>query len=292
MNKRIFVILVLLATYPQTPMAIERLSLQVVCNFAEERYRRDLNGGEIAEIERNCASDVAKLLGDKIGFLDFVAGETRGNQLRLKLGKTKNEADPTAIRAVNFDIVVSGTDVKEKGEPVVWEFRDIHGYLDVPSSVETFSDAIAVRFAEILEHNARQLVSNQLGRLAIADTAYPMPAARSWLLPFSREELGIAHRSQFKIKAGLIFPASNEEYIYYVVLVGDFETSSNVPVEFHHKGKALHQHDDVLPKEESIENLENASEVKVQYVTVYHYEPISEPESTSPSNLDTTGGAP
>lgn len=284
MSKRLFIFFTFIVFCPTQLTAIERLSLQVICELSEHRYRNDLTDPEIRQIDADCASEMAELLDDKINFLDFVAGEPRPNQLTIKLGKTKLEADPNAIRAVNFEIEVSGANVREAGKPVTWEFRSLDEYPDVPPA-DGFVDAILARFAKILKHNDKQLVQDQLGRLVIAGSAFPMPADESWLLPFSREELGVADKSEFKIKAALVFPSSEERFTYQVILIGDFAVANHVPSEFHHKVKALHQGDDTLSKEESIKRLARASNVRVEYVTINHYVPIGQPGRSSPSDL-------
>ncbi len=274
-----------LATYSATPAALERLTLQVTCNLAEHRYRLDLTDDEIEQIETDCATGVAGLLGQKIGFLDFVAGEPRNNRLEIRIGKTSQEADSSAIRAVNFEIEVSGDNVTNPGKPVIWSFRSVDEYLDVPAAM-TFADAITIRFGELLEHGEAQLVRDQLGRLAIAGSAFPMPTDQSWLLPFSREELGIDDNSEFRIKAALVFPSSEERFTYHVILFGDFASASHVPAEFHHKVKALHLRDDKLEDQaESIQRLRRASDVRVEYVSISRYVPAILPERTSPSDL-------
>ena len=288
MNKRLFLLLILCASYPIQPAAIERLSLQVVCEIAEERYRRNLTAPEIAAIERHCADAVAVLLGSRIGFVDFVADEARDNRFIVKLGKTRDEADPNAIREVKFELRVSGPLARERGREVSWKFRGLAESLNAIAP-DTFADEITLRFAEALANGERQLVQDQLGRLVIADSAYPMPEDSSWVLPFSREDLRLAHNSEFRINAALVFPSSEEQYTYLVVLIGDFAEASHVPPEFHHKGKALHQGDDQNSREASIARLERASEVQVRHVTISHYEQPLDVAPTAPSELDLEG---
>ncbi len=284
MSIRITLFIVLLV-FCSTPLAaIERLSLQVACHLAEHRFRINLTDDEAAQIEANCAGEVAGLLKNRISFLNFVAGEERDNKLAIRIGKTSQEANPNAIRAVNFEIEVTGTNVIERGVSVIWEFRSVDEYLDVPSAT-TFADAITVRFREILENSEEQLVRGQLGRLGIAGSAFPMPTEQSWLLPFSREELGFADDSEFKIKAALVFPSSEERFTYHVILFGDFASADDVPSEFHNKVKALHLRDDKLEKAASIQRLTKASDVRVEFVMISRYVPISRPDRTSPSGL-------
>ena len=287
MSKNWTLVFVLLAIFSAQVAAIDRLPVEVTCQLAEHRYRINLTDDEIKQIETDCASEVAGLLGERISFLDFVAGEERNNKLGIRIGKNKQEADPNAIRPVNFEIEVNGSNVMQRGEPVIWNFRSVAEYLQVPSAA-TFADAIAVRFVETLESNEEQLVRGQLGRLVIADSAFPMPTEQSWLLPFSREERGIADNSEFKIKAALVFPSSEEHFTYKVVLFGDFKSATDVPAKFHNKVKALHLGDDKLAQEASIQRLTMADGVRVEYVVISRYVPMSEPNRTSPSNLTLT----
>jgi len=287
MSKNRTLVFALLVTFSAQVAAIDRLSLEVVCELAEHRYQQTLTSDEIKQVESSCASEVAELLGERISFFEFVAGVERDNKLEIRIGKNKQEADSSAFRPVNFEIEVSGINVMEQGEPVIWNFRSVAEFLDLPSAT-TFADAIAVRFTERLENNEEQLVRGQLGRLLIAGSAFPMPAEQSWLLPFSREELGIADNSEFKIKAALVFPSSEEHFTYNVVLFGDFASATGVPSDFHNKVKALHLGDDKLAQEASIKRLTTADDVRVEYVLISHYVQMSEPDHTSPGNLTLT----
>lgn len=284
MKKRLTFIFVLVTICSFQASAIERRTLEVSCNLAEHRYLQNLTDPQISQIETACASEVASLLAEKIGFLDFVAGQNQDNKLEIKIGKTKQEADPDAFRAVNFEILIDGPNVIESGNATIWEFRSVDEYFDVPSA-DTFADAIELGFGENLANQGELLVEEQLGRLEIAGSAFPMPQDQSWLLPFSREELGIADDSRFKIKAALAFPSSKEHFTYYVVLFGDFEAANGVPAEFHHKVKALHLRDDKLEQAPSLQRLTSANNVTVEYVMISRYVPIARPERTSPSGL-------
>ena len=284
MNKRLTFLLALITIYSFQALAIERRTLQVTCDLAEHRYLLNLTAAQTSQIETTCASEVASLLAKKIGFLDFVAGQDQDNKLEIKIGKTSEEANPDAFRAVNFEIEIKGPNVKESGSATIWEFRSVDEYFDVPAA-DTFADAILLGFAENLAILGEQLVEQQLGRLEIAVSSFPMPQEQSWLLPFSREELGIADDSKFKIKAALAFPSSQERFTYHVILFGDFETANGVPSEFHHKVKALHLRDDKLEQAPSLQRLTSADDVRVEYVMISRYVPIARPERTSPSGL-------
>jgi hypothetical protein len=284
MKKCITLVVALITICSFQAAAIERRSLEVTCQLAEHRYLLNLTAAQISQIETSCANEISSLLNKKIGFLDIVAGVNQDNKLQIKIGKTSAEADPGAFRAVNFEIEIQGENVIELGDQTIWEFRSVDEYFDVPSA-DTFADAIAVGFKENLEIHEEQLVEEQLGRLVIAGSAFPIPQEQSWLLPFSREELGIADDSKFKIKAALAFPNSEEHFVYYVILFGDFDTATGVPSEFHHKVKALHLRDDKLEQEPSLQRLTRADNVKVEYVLISRYVPIVRPERTSPSGL-------
>lgn len=284
MMKTFALILSLLILIATPAASVERQSVQVVCQLAEHRYRINLTATEIKQIESDCATELADTLKNNIGFLDFVAGDERDNKLVIRIGKTKDEADPNAIRAVNFEIEVTGTQVTEPSALLTWTFRSVDEFLLIPSAA-TFVDAIRLRFAEALQTNEQQLVEEQLGRLIIADSAYPMPTEQSWLLPFSREELGIADNTEFKIRAALFFPSSEERFTYTVMLFGDFTSDSSVPPEFHHALKALQLGDDKLSQADSIQRLQNAQDVQVKYVVVSRYVPMVAPQRTPPSDL-------
>ncbi len=289
MKRNQFYTLVLLALLTTQARAIDRLSVEVVCQLAEERYRLGLTAGQIAQIETDSSRQLAELLGSKFKFLRFVSGTSGDNQLIMRIGKSEQEAD--SFRAVNVETWVQGDNVTERGKTVTWTFRTVDDYLKVPTA-EAFADDIALRFADELENIKAHLVQAQLGSLMIADSAFPMPQDKSWVLPFTRDELGVGYNSKFKIKTTLQVAAGTERFIYEVELFGDFRTATGVPPVFHNKVKALHLRDDKLTRAESLERLANADEVKVLHVTVSHYVPMSAPDRTAPSGLELDGGAP
>jgi hypothetical protein len=270
---------------PSAAESFERVSVEVMCEIAEHRYRLGLTAAQIADIETDCGRQLAQLLAQRVRFLDFTSGAAHRNQMVIRVGKSAAEADPGAFRPIEMRVSVRGDDVAPGGEPVIWVFRTLDEYLEVPSA-DSFADSIALRFADELLENEAHLVQAQLSRLRIAESAFPMPGDQSWLLPFARGELGIADDSLFQIRAELETSSSSERFTYTVALFGDFSAAAGVPPEFHHKLKALHLRDDKLEQEASILRLQAAEKVDVLYVAVSRYVPAIEPVRTSPSELD------
>jgi hypothetical protein len=285
MKRNRYFALLLLAFIASPAYAIERLSVEVVCQLAEERYRLGLTSVKIAEIETDCGKQLADLFGKKFGFLHFASGESHEDQLIVRIGKSAQEADVNAFRAVDAEMWVEGSNVSGRGKAVTWTFRSLEDYLKVPTA-DAFADAITLRFAAELENIEAHFVRAQLVNLGIADSAFPMPQDGSWLLPFTREELGLDYDSVFKIEATLTVAAGTERFDYEVELFGDFNTATDVPQVFHHKVKALHLRDDKLTREKSLERLASAEKVTVQNVAVSRYVPMSVLGRTSPSGLD------
>lgn len=266
-------------------IAVETTSVQVTCELAEARYRFGMPAADIATAEAGCAARLAELLNIRFAFLEFVAGENRDNKLLVRIGKSAVEVSPDAIRDVDMQISVDGPNVKEAGKEVSWTFRGKQSFFYTPAA-DSFGDDVVVEFAAGLQENATQLVQDQLGRLEIANSAHALPDDKSWLLPFSRGELGLADNSTFKIKAKLITPPSEERFTYSVELFGDFASAADVPAEFHNSVKALHLRDDRLEQAESIERLKNAQDVEVMYIVVSRYVKADEPDRATPTSLD------
>ncbi len=285
MKRCLIVAILACGLLPLTARPFDRLSVEVVCELAEHRYRLGLTREQIVGIETECGRRLAEVLAQRVRFLDFTSGTARDDRMIVRIGKSASEADPRSFRPVDMEISVAGDDVAPGGEPVVWTFRALDEYLQVPSA-EAFADAIALRFADELERKEGYLVEAQLSRLQIAESAYPIPEDQSWLLPFERGDLGIADDSLLQIKAELQTPSSHERFTYTVALFGNFTSAAGVPPEFHNKLKALHLRDDKLAQDESIERLQAAEKVDVLYVAVSRYVRAVEPNRTSPSELD------
>lgn len=265
-------------------LALEKLRVQVTCELAEPRYRDTLTAPQLRSIEADCAERLAVQLDARIGFLEFTPAAAQGNELRIRIGNSSPDAAANPFHPVNFEIEATGPNATGRGAAVSWTFRALEEHLErIPA--ESFADTIDLRFRAELRQKEAELVREQLSHFSIANTAYPMPLEKSWLLPFAREELGIADDSHLTIRAELEMPASRERFTYTVELFGDFTAAADVPATFHNKVKALHLHDDRLPLDASVARLAAASNVVVLQVSVSRYFPVVEAERTSPTEL-------
>jgi hypothetical protein len=170
---------------------------------------------------------------------------------------------------------VEGNTVQGNAEPVIWPFRTVGEWLQIPTA-QAFPDEIQLQFTDALRKNADTLVNLQLSRVAIADSAVPNPDDQSWRMPFTREELTTQDDSEFGIKARLDMPDNSQErYVYDVKLKGDFSNGA----------KVLHLRDDTFALVESLERLRRAENIEVIYVVVKHYVPLQLPAATLPTDL-------
>jgi hypothetical protein len=267
-------------------------SVQVQCQLAEARYRFGKPAADIETAESECSALLADLLSDRIEFVHFQAGVAGDKTLIVRIGKSEDEADPGDIRPVLMEIRLSGAGLPEQPAPINFSFRKVEEWFSAPT-MENFPIDVAARFADELATREGELVESQLSRLVIADDAFVLPEDKSWLLPFTREELRLGDNSVLNIKAVLKRPDSEERFLYTVTLFGDFFSSEEVPVQYHNKVKALHMGDDKFQQAESIEWLKSADNVDVLYVVVSRYVPVVETSSTSPSELvQDPGGQP
>lgn len=264
--------------------------VQVQCELAEARYRIGVSEAAITAAESQCSALLAELLGNRIKFVRFES-QAQDKQLIVRVGKTAQEADPMEIRPIDMEIRLTGSGLPEQPKPIYWSFRKIEEWLSVPA-IDTFADDVVSRFAAELENKEAELVESQLSQLVIADDAWVLPDDMSWLLPFTREELQLGDDSVLNIKASLKRQGSEERFLYTVTLFGDFSSAEDVPLEYHHKVKALHLRDDKLEQAPSIERVKSADNVDVIYVVVNRYVPMVEPLGISPSELTHSQGGP
>jgi hypothetical protein len=249
---------------------IDRVTLGVVCQLAEKRYLQNLRDEEVAAIETECAERLSGELDTALAFLHFVPNSNHVNRLVVRLGK-----DDSAVRPVDFAVWVEGNTVQGNAEPVIWPFRTVGEWLQIPTA-QAFPDEIQLQFTDALRKNADTLVNLQLSRVAIADSAVPNPDDQSWRMPFTREELTTQDDSEFGIKARLDMPDNSQErYVYDVKLKGDFSNGA----------KVLHLRDDTFALVESLERLRRAENIEVIYVVVKHYVPLQLPAATLPTDL-------
>ena len=267
---RIGIPLIALVLLSMPTYGIDRVTLGVVCQLAEERYLQNLRDEEVTAIETACAERLSRELDTALAFLHFVADSNHVNRLVVRLGK-----DDSAVRPVDFAVWVEGNTVQGNAEPVIWPFRTVGEWLQIPTA-QAFPDEIQLQFTDALRKNADTLVNLQLSRVAIADSAVPIPDDQSWRMPFTREELTTQDDSEFGIKARLDMPDNSQErYVYDVKLKGDFSNGA----------KVLHLRDDTFALVESLERLRRAENIEVIYVVVKHYVPLQLPAATRPTDL-------
>jgi hypothetical protein len=277
--KRVGIPLIALFLLSMPAYGIDRVTLGVVCQLVEKRYLQNLRDEEVAAIEKACAERLSRELDATLAFLHFVADSNQVNRLVVRLGK-----DDSVVRPVDFAVWVEGNTVQGDAEPVIWPFRTVDEWLQIPTA-EAFPDEIQLQFTDALRKNADSLVNLQLSRVAIADSAVPLPDDQSWRMPFTREELTTQDDSEFGIKARLDMPDdSQERYVYDVKLKGDFSNGA----------KVLHLRDDTFSLVESLERLRRAENIEVIYVVVKHYVPLQLPAATLPTDLvlDNQGASP
>ena len=277
--KRVGLPLIALFLLSMPSYGIDRVTLGVVCQLAEKRYLQNLQDQQVAAIERACAERLARELDTALAFLHFVADDNHVNRLVVRLGK-----DDSLVRPVDFAVWVEGNTVQGDAEPVIWPFRTVQEWLQIPTA-EAFPDEIQLQFTDALRKNSDALVNLQLSRVAIADSAVPLLDDQSWRMPFTREELTTQDDSEFGIKARLDMPDdSQERYVYDVKLKGDFSNGA----------KVLHLRDDTFSLVESLERLRRAENIEVIYVVVKHYVPLQLPAATLPTDLvlDNQGASP
>ncbi len=277
--KRVGLPLIALFLLSMPSYGIDRVTLGVVCQLAEKRYLQNLQDQQVAAIERACAERLASELDTALAFLHFVADDNHVNRLVVRLGK-----DDSVVRPVDFAVWVEGNTVRGGSEPVIWPFRTVEEWLQIPTA-EAFPDEIQLQFTDALRKNSDALVNLQLSRVAIADSAVPLPDDQSWRMPFTREELTTQDDSEFGIKARLDMPDNSQErYVYAVKLKGDFSNGA----------KVLHLRDDTFALAESLARLRRAENIEVIYVVVKHYVPLQLPAATRPTDLvlDNQGAAP
>jgi hypothetical protein len=277
--KRVGIPLIALFLLSMPAYGIDRVTLGVVCQLVEKRYLQNLRDEEVAAIEKACAERLSRELDATLAFLHFVADSNQVNRLVVRLGK-----DDSVVRPVDFAVWVEGNTVQGDAEPVIWPFRTVDEWLQIPTA-EAFPDEIQLQFTDALRKNADSLVNLQLSRVAIADSAVPLPDDQSWRMPFTREELTTQDDSEFGIKARLDMPDNSQErYVYDVKLKGDFSNGA----------KVLHLRDDTFSLVESLQRLRRAENIEVIYVVVKHYVPLQLPAATLPTDLvlDNQGASP
>jgi hypothetical protein len=260
-------------------LGMERVTLGVVCQLEEKRYLQNLRDVELAAIETACAERLSTALNNSLSFLNFSPDNNHRQRLVIKLGK-----NDSAVRAVDFALSVEGDTVQGAADPVIWPFRTVEDWLKIPTAA-TFPDEIQIQFAASLNADSDRLVSTQLSRVAIADSAIPLPDDESWRMPFTRAQLKTQDDSQFGIKARLDMPDdSQERYVYNVKLKGDFSDGA----------KVLHLRDDTFTLQPSLDRLRRAEKIEVIYVVVTHYVPLQLPDTILPTDLqlDAGEGAP
>lgn len=214
--------------------AAERPAIQVVFDFAEKQYRRQL--GSAADVVEHRALEL--ILGDlnrRVPFLRFTS-ETRSAKLHVQLG---NPAGGSEMHDVNFQLSVDGTE-SESSKPlesgtVRWSFRPASAYDSPLGSAEALATEVGLKFQQG-DHIG--LVRNVLSAVPISHDGTlvekdPIPV---WVIPFTKDDLCMDFPSRLKIVDELQTSVGRRSHELHVVANGVYEPADpSVPASFEHR---------------------------------------------------------
>lgn len=171
-------------------------AVQVVFDFAENGYRRQL-GGQASIVERETREKLLRDLDDQLPFLHFTT-DPQDVVLRVRLG---NSSAGSEMHAVNFQISVEGKDPvtnKPIHSPILtWPYRAATAY-DAPlGSTTALATGVGLRFARG-DHDL--LVSKVLRVVALShDGMLIQSKPPIWVIPFTQNDLCMDFPSYLEI---------------------------------------------------------------------------------------------
>lgn len=177
--------------------AEEKPAVQVIFDFAEKQYRREL-GTNAGGVERHALELILSDLNRRAPFLRFTS-EPQSAVLRIRLGSPSGGGE---MHEVNFQLLVEGTD-PVSGKPlqsgvVRWSFRPASAYDSPLGSPEGLAAEIGLSFQQ---GDHLDLVRKVLSAVPIAHDGTlvekdPIPI---WVIPFTQGDLCMDFPSRLKI---------------------------------------------------------------------------------------------
>jgi hypothetical protein len=271
--------------------AADRPTVQVVFDFAEKQYRRQM-GSAATAVEKRALELILGDLNRRAPFLRFTS-ETQSAKLHIQLG---NPAGGSEMHDVNFQLSVDGTD-SESGKPLEsgiarWTFRSASAYDSPLGSAEALAAEIGLKFQQ---GDYIDIVRNVLSAVPISHDGIlvekdPTPV---WVIPFTKDDLCMDFPSRLKIIDELQTSVGRRSHELHVVANGVYEPAdSSVAASFEHKilGTPADPPPDqsiALTDVRSIPPTNN--KVLAVYVIEYHRMDLGCEEVIKPAGVETGG---
>lgn len=182
-----------------SPLAAgERPRVGVAFELAEPSYRQEFSDDQIGEIEVRGTEIVAKRLGDRVGFVDYVVDEEAPYGLEVRL----DALDPAGLgvaREVGFHFTLSGAAVPA-GAKAYWTFRPREAWGEpIPELAPLLEEIERTFTGERADYGG--LVRAALSEIRLSEACDLHPSLPSgWILPFTPEEICLDRGSIVEIR--------------------------------------------------------------------------------------------
>jgi hypothetical protein len=222
-------------------------------------------GASRAALEEKAASEIAKWLGQELGFMGYEPGKTGPHRLVVHL-EVVPDAGSRQDKETQLRLELAG----QPAPPMVWSFRNEEGYSQPTNGVEAFALEITRRMAAI---DRRALVRQILSQIPITNEAQLWKDPVGWVMPYRKSELCLDFKSLFRIENMLPSGAGPVLKEFTARASGDFAPRDNAPGSMLLRGRLFTE---PMPSQDGLSDLGSAKPelVSIKAVYVVEYQPL------------------
>lgn len=171
--------------------AQDKVDIGIAFALKAKHFTDELTDEQIGKLNDMASAGIERALNAGVGFLNFEAGSADPHQLSIELDRS-DRSDSLGESGFDLFVTLNGPGFAEPLESKLI-FQTIANFATRFPTLEAFSRQIEQTFDEA---NQRQLVSDLLSQVAIADHADFQRETSSWIVHRDRVVLCMGHKSQ------------------------------------------------------------------------------------------------
>jgi hypothetical protein len=225
MIKSLFSLMIVFFLFSGTEAsADEKPKINVRFNMGEGGYRDTFLPDEITQIQTRVSKSLEPMLNSRFGFIRFT-GKDIPDKLEVTLDKRRDIVVAGAIIEVGFYFEISGPRVVAMPKPVYFMFRSPETHALISPTVEGFIRELQLALNSYLDSHENELIGKLFSKVVLSEEAHIIPQQYWWILPFSRDQLGLDIFSKFSIENKYQHPSGPFIPRIYTVKVIEFAPS-------------------------------------------------------------------
>ncbi|MCK5051577.1 MAG: hypothetical protein KAS53_07600 [Candidatus Cloacimonetes bacterium] len=262
-----FFLIILILMFVLTASAKEKPLLSVKFKITERNYQ-DYFRDQIQRIEEEATKKIITALRDYYVFLNLTENES-ADSLIITLHNRQEATHLSQLREVGFFVTIRGTHISGEIDPVYWKFRPMEEYNRPLGTVSGFIREVTLAFTNNLSERKDMLVERLFSKIIIANNPLSIRDHLIWILPFSKEDLGINDFSQFLIEVGFREPFGLIKRRFVIEATGVFDSNNDDVLNEYYLGILT----EAIQEQGHLEDIRGNTPMEVQELYIIKYIP-------------------